>query len=79
MFKITCNNFEFTFQLMPVGLLNTKGFENLKCCIRSKGFVEHLKPILYPTVHEISVFSLLSSYIYQRCQVANLWSDVIVP
>jgi len=82
-FKITCNaqacnNFELTFQLMTVCLLNTNGFQNLKYCIRSKGFLEHLEAFLYPTVHEISVFGLLSSYRYQRCQVARPWSNVIV-
>jgi len=46
-FETTCNvrvsnNFEFTFQLMTTGLLNTEGFQNLKHCIRSKGFSEHL-------------------------------------
>jgi len=44
-----CNNFEFTFQLMTVSLLNTKGFH-----IRRKGLLEHLEAFLYPTVHEIS-------------------------
>jgi len=72
------NNFEFTFQLVTVALLNTKGFQNLKYCIRNKGFLEHLEAFLYPTVHEISVIGLLSSYRYQRCQVAGMWSDVIV-
>jgi len=43
------NNFEFTFQLMTVTLLNTKGFQNLKYCIRNKGFLEHLEAFLYPT------------------------------
>jgi len=42
-FKTTCNgrdrnNYEFTFQLMTAGLLNTEGFHNLKYCMRSKGF-----------------------------------------
>jgi len=42
-FKTTCdvrvhNNFEFAFQLMTVALLKTKGFQNLKYCIRSKRF-----------------------------------------
>jgi len=32
---------------MTVGLLNTKGFQNLMYCIRSKAFVEH---------HEICVW-----------------------
>jgi len=64
-FKITCNaqahnNFEFIFQLMTIALLNTKGFQNSKYCIRSKGFLEHLKAFLYPAVHEISMFGLLS-------------------
>jgi len=54
-----CNNFEFTFQLMTVGLLNTKGFQNLKYCIRSKGFLEHLEAFLYPTVCEISLFGFV--------------------
>jgi len=67
MFKITCNararnNFEFTFQLMTAGLQNTKGFQKLKYCVRSKGILEHLEAFLYPAVHEISVFGLLSSY-----------------
>jgi len=70
MFKLTCNawtrnNFKFTFQLMTVGLLNIKGFQNLGYCIRSKGFLEHLEAFLYHTVHGISVFGLLSSYRYQ--------------
>jgi len=41
---------------MTAGLLNTKGFQNLKYCIRSKGILEHLEAFLYPTVHEISMF-----------------------
>jgi len=46
-FETTCNvgarnNFEFTFQLMTAGLLNAEGFQNLKHCIRSNGFSEHL-------------------------------------
>ena len=62
-FKTTCNvrarnNLKFTFQLMTVGLLNTEGFENLKYCIRSKGFLEHLEALLYPTVLEISMFGV---------------------
>jgi len=36
---------------MTVALLNTKGFQNLKYCIRSKGILEHLEAFLYPTVH----------------------------
>jgi len=52
------NNFKFTFQLMTAGLLNTEGFQNLKYCIRSKGFLELLKVLLYPTVLEISVFGV---------------------
>jgi len=73
-----CNNFKFMFQLMTVGLLNTKGFQNLKHCIRNMRFFEHLEAFLYPTVHEISMFGSLSSYRYQRCQVARMWNDVIV-
>jgi len=72
------NNFKFTFQLMTVALLNTKGFQNLKYCISSKGFLEHAETFLYLTVLEISVFGSLSSYRYQQCQVARLGSDVIV-
>jgi len=72
------NNFEFTFQLMTVALLNTTGFQNLRHCIRSKGFSEHLETFLYPTVYEISMFSLLSNYRCQQCQVARMWSDVVV-
>jgi len=61
--KTTCNvrarkNFEFTFQLMTAGLLNTEGFNNLKYCIRSKGFLQHLEALLYPTVLEISAFGV---------------------
>jgi len=86
MFNITCNararnNFEFTFQLTTVALLNTKGFQNLKYCTRSKGFSEHLEAFLYPIVHEISLFGSLSSYRYQpmqQCQVAHVWNDLIV-
>jgi len=63
------------FQLITVALLNTKGFQNLKNCIKSKGFLD-LEAFLYPTVHEFSMFSSLSSYRYQRCQVARMWSDV---
>jgi len=63
---------------MTVALLNTKGFQNLKHCIRIKGFLEHLEAFLYHTVHEISVFDLLSNYKCQQCQVAHIWSDVIV-
>jgi len=55
-----------------------KGFQNLKYCIWSKGFLEHLEVFLYPTVHEISLFGLLSSYRCQWCQIARMWSDVIV-
>jgi len=50
------NNFEFTFQLLTVGLLNTEGFQNLKYFIRSKGFLEHLEALLHPTVLKISAF-----------------------
>ena len=47
-FETTCNvparnNFEFTLLLMTAGLLNTEGFQKLKYCIRSKGFLEHQK------------------------------------
>jgi len=52
------NNFEFTFQLMTVGLLNTEGFQNLNYCIRNKRFLEHLEACLYPTVLEISAFGV---------------------
>jgi len=43
MFKITCNaqarnNFQFMFQLMTVGLLNTNGFQNLKYCTGARDF-----------------------------------------
>jgi len=72
-----CHNFEFTFQLMTAGLVNTKGFQNLKYCIRSQGLLEHLEAFLYPTVHEIAMLSL-SSYRYQRCQIARIWSDLLV-
>jgi len=46
-FETTCNvrarnNFKFPFQLMTAGLLNAEGFQNLKHCIRSKGYSEHL-------------------------------------
>ena len=46
-FETTCNvryrnHLQFTFQLMTAGLLNVEGFQNLKHCIRSKGFSEHL-------------------------------------
>jgi len=63
LFNTTCNvrarnNFKFMFQLMTVGLLNTEGFHNLKYCIRSKGFLEHLETLLYPTVLEISAFGV---------------------
>jgi len=70
------NNFEFTFQLMAVPLLNTKGFQNFKCCFRNKGFLEHLEAFLYPTVHEMSVLGTFSNYRYQRCQVTRIWSDL---
>ena len=39
--------------VMTVALLNAEGFQNLKYCIRSMGFLEHLEAFLYPTVHEI--------------------------
>jgi len=52
------NNFEFTFQLMTAALLNTKGFQNLKYCIRSKGFLEHPEALMYPTVLEISTLGV---------------------
>jgi len=50
-FKTKCNvrarnNFKFTFQLMNAGLLNTEGFQNLKYCIRSKRFLQHLEALL---------------------------------
>ena len=62
-FETTCNvparnNFEFTLLLMTAGLLNTEGFQKLKYCIRSKGFLEHLEILLYPTVLEISTFGV---------------------
>jgi len=62
-FKTTCNvrarnNFQFTFQLVAAGLLNTEGFQNLKYCDRSKGFLEHLEILLYPTALEISTFGV---------------------
>ena len=68
MFKTTCNmrarnNFEFKFQLMTVGLLNTEGFQNLKYCIGSKGFLEHPKALLYLTVLEISTFGVKLKHI----------------
>jgi len=63
---------------MAVALLNTKGFQILKYCIRSRGFLEHLEAFLYHTVHEISVIGSLSSYRCQRFHVARMWSDVIV-
>jgi len=63
---------------MTASLLNTKGFQNLRYCIRSKGLLEHLEAFLYPTVHEISMFGSLSSYRYQQYQVASMWTDVIV-
>jgi len=65
MFKITCNtqahnNFKVMFQLITIGFLNTEQFQNLKYkySITSKGFLEHLKALLYPTVLEISMFSV---------------------
>jgi len=43
------------FQLIAVCLLSTEGFQNLKYCVGSKGFLEHvIKPLreytAYPTV-----------------------------
>jgi len=52
------NNFEFTFQLMTVGLLNTGGLQNLKHCISSKGFLEHQEALLCLTVLEISALGV---------------------
>jgi len=43
---------------MADGLLNTEGFQNLKYCIRIKGFLEHLEILLYPTVLEVSTFGV---------------------
>jgi len=43
---------------MTAGLLNVEGFQNLKYCIRSKGFSEHREALLYPTVLEISAFGV---------------------
>jgi len=43
---------------MTIALLNTEGFQNLKYCIRSKGFLEHLEALLYLTVLEISAFGV---------------------
>jgi len=43
---------------MTAGLLNAEGFQNLKYCIRSKGFLEHLEALLYPTFLEISTFGV---------------------
>ena len=79
-FKTTCkvrarNNFEFTFQLITAGLLNTEEFQNLKYCIRSKGFLEHLEILLYPTVLEISHIRC-QAITYQWCQVASMWTEV---
>jgi len=51
-----CNNFEYTFHFMTVGLLNTAGFHNLKC--QHQGFLEHLEAFVYPTVPEISLFGI---------------------
>ena len=45
---------------------------------RYPGCAPDLEAFLYPIVHEIFVFGLLSSYRYQPCQVACMWSDVIV-
>jgi len=53
-----CNNFEFTFQLMTAGLLNTEGFQNLKYYIKSKRFLDHLEALLYSTILEISTFGV---------------------
>jgi len=52
------NNFEFSFQLMTAGLLNTEGFQNLKYCIRNKGFLEYIEALLYRTVLEISALGV---------------------
>ena len=52
------NDFEFMFQLMTVGLLNTKGFQNLKYFIRSKGFLGHQEALFYLTILEISAFGV---------------------
>jgi len=43
---------------MTAGLLNAEGFQNFKYCIRSKGFLEHLEALLYPTFLEISTFGV---------------------
>jgi len=43
---------------MIASLLNTEGFQNLKYCIRSKGFLERLEALLYPAVLEISAFGV---------------------
>jgi len=56
----------------------TKEFQNLKYCVRNKGFLEHLKAFLYPKVHEISLFGLLLGHRCHWCQRARIWSNVIV-
>jgi len=76
MFKTTCNvwaynNFEFTFQLMTVCLLNTEGFQNLKYCIRSKGFLEHLEELLHPTVLEISAIGVYNTLTVSDSKLAD--------
>jgi len=43
------NNFDFTFQLTAVGLI-----EN----IRTKVFLEHKETLLYPMVLELSMFGI---------------------
>ena len=48
---------------MIVDLLNTEGFHNLQYCIRSKGFLELLEALLYPTVLEISAFGVKLKHI----------------
>jgi len=45
----------------------------LKILYQEQGFLEHLEAFLY-----FSVFGSLPSYRYQRCQVADMWSNVIV-
>jgi len=45
------------------------GFQNLKYCTRSKGFLEHLEALLYRTVPEIFAFG-------STCLVASMWTDV---
>ena len=50
---------------------NTEGFQNLKYCIRSKGFLEHLEELLHPTVLEISAIGVYNTLTVSDSKLAD--------